>query len=89
MQMEKVLDPSATPSARLLEAMAERETSFFEFARDLSRGYRTYFLELPPIAPELLARLERETEESHRRQREIEAADDIPFEEFVRRYYAG
>ncbi len=88
LQMEKVLDPTATPSARLLDAMAGQESSFFDFARELSSGYRTYFLELPPIAPELLARFDQEVGESHRRQREMEAADDIPFEEFVRRYYA-
>ncbi len=89
LQTEKMLDPLTTPSARLLDAMGDRETSFFEFARDLSRGYRTYFLELPPIAPERLDRFEHEAAESHRRQREIEADDDITFEEFIRRYYAG
>jgi len=88
-QMEKVDDSSATPSARLLEAMGDRETSFFEFARDLSRQYREYFLELPPIPRERLDSFEKETAESHLRQQEIEAADDISFDEFLSRYYAG
>jgi len=88
-QMEKMLDSSATPSARLLEAMGDRETSFFEFARDLSRQYRDYFLELPPIPRKRLESFEKEAAESHLRQQEIEAADDISFDEFLRRYYAG
>jgi glutamate--cysteine ligase len=89
LQMDKMLDSSATPSARLIEAMGERETSFFEFARDLSRRYRTYFLELPPMPPERLCSFQEEAEESHRRQEKIETADDITFDEFLRRYYAG
>ena len=89
LQAEKLADPSTTPSARLLAAMGERESSFFEFARDLSRGYRTYFLELPPIPAERMERFEQEVAESHRRQQEIESGDDIPFEEFLRRYFVG
>jgi len=89
LQTEKMLDPATTPSARLLGAMGDREVSFFEFARDLSRGYRTYFLELPPIPATRLQRFEREAVESLRAQQEIEESDDISFSEFVRRYYAG
>ena len=89
LQTEKILDQAATPSARLLEAMGSRETSFFEFARELSRGYRRYFLELPPIAPERLLSFDQEVAESHKKQQEMEVGDNIPFEEFVRRYYLG
>lgn len=88
-QMEKVLDPSATPSARLLHAMGQREASFFDFAHELSEGYRSYFLELPPIPAERLQVLEGETRASHARQKEIEVSDEVSFEEFLRAYYAG
>jgi len=89
LQREKLLDPAATPSARLLDAMREREASFFEFARDLSADYRTYFLQLPPIARERLRTFEDAVETSRRSQREIEETDDVSFEEFLRRYYAA
>jgi glutamate--cysteine ligase len=88
LQMEKLVDPSLTPSARLLDTMSEREVSFFEFARDLSEDYRSYFLQLPEIPEERLSRFETEVAASHERQREIEEADDIPFEEFLAKYYA-
>ncbi len=89
LQAEKILDSRATPSARLLGAMGEREVSFFEFARELSEDYRTYFLQLPQIPPERLRRFEDEVQASHRRQREIEASDDISFEDFLKKYYAA
>jgi glutamate--cysteine ligase len=88
LQMEKLADPSLTPSARLLDTMSEREVSFFEFALDLSDNYRSYFLQLPQIPAERLDRFETEVVASHQRQREIEEADDIPFEEFLGKYYA-
>ncbi|MGD8635433.1 MAG: glutamate--cysteine ligase, partial [Gammaproteobacteria bacterium] len=88
LQMEKLADPSLTPSARLLDTMSEREVSFFEFARDLSEDYRSYFLQLPQLPAERVGRFETEVVASHERQREIEEADDIPFEEFLGKYYA-
>ena len=79
LQAEKILDSRATPSARLLGAMGEREVSFFEFARE----------QVPQIPPERLRRFEDEVQASHRRQREIEASDDISFEDFLKKYYAA
>lgn len=88
-QLEKVLDPAQTPSAKVLEAMGDNELSFFDFAADLSRRYRDYFRNLPPIEPARLALLEREVADSLVRHREVEEADEISFEEFLARYYAG
>ncbi len=89
LQMAKIEDPERTPSARILATMAERESSFFEFAMDLSRSYRDYFRALPPIEPSRLQLFEAEVAASLRRQKDIETADEIPFEEFLQRYYAG
>jgi glutamate--cysteine ligase len=88
-QLGKILDPGQTPSARVLAAMGEKELSFFEFATDLSRRYRDYFRNLPAIEPARLALLEQEVADSLRRNREMEARDEIPFEEFLARYYEG
>ncbi|OOG22013.1 glutamate--cysteine ligase [Thioalkalivibrio denitrificans] len=86
-QRDKVLDPSLTPSARMLAEMAERREGFYEFARRLSRGHQQYFRDLV-LAPGRETLFEAEARASMERQREIEAADDCSFEEYLRRYFA-
>jgi glutamate--cysteine ligase len=88
-QLAKVLDSAETPSARVLAAMADRELSFFEFAADLSRRYRDYFRNLPPIEPARRELFEQEAADSLSRYREIEDSEEMPFEEFLERYYSG
>lgn len=89
LQLAKVDDPGRTPSAQILETMAQRESSFFEFAMDLSERYRDYFRALPPIEPSRLRLFEDEVTSSIQRQKDMEATDSMAFEEFLRRYYAG
>jgi len=86
-QHEKVADPDATPSARMLAEMRERGEGFAQLARRLTEQHRDYFrgLELDPERAAWLAHL---TQTSLERQRAIEAADDIDFDEFLRRYFA-
>lgn len=89
LQHEKILDPGLTPSARILKDMRTSGESFFEFATRLSRGHREYFLQLPELKGERAAQFEREVIESLDRQRAIEQADNISFEEFLARYFAS
>jgi glutamate--cysteine ligase len=86
-QRAKVLDPGLTPSARMLAEMRERGEGFAGFARRLTEQHREAFLAAPP-KPESAAWLEDLTATSLDRQRAIEAADDIDFDEFLRRYFA-
>ncbi|MGB5831087.1 MAG: glutamate--cysteine ligase [Thiohalocapsa sp.] len=86
-QFEKVADPDATPSARMLGEMRDRGEGFAEFARRLTDAHRDYFrgLELDPDREAWLASV---AQASIKRQQEVEAADDFDFDEFLRRYFA-
>ncbi len=86
-QQAKVRDPELTPSARMLAEMRERGEGFAVLARRLSEQHRDYFQSLS-LAPERAAWLSGLAQGSLERQRQIEAADDIDFDEFLRRYFA-
>ncbi len=85
MQVEKIQHPDATPSARILETMRERGESFFDFSQRRSCEHRQ-FLRSQTLDPERLAMFERLTSESIARQSEIEAADDLSFDDFLKAY---
>jgi glutamate--cysteine ligase len=79
-------DSARTPSARVLEAMAERhENSYVKFALAQSIANRATVLALP-LAPEVAERFAQMATASLARQREIEAADTLPFETFRQNY---
>jgi glutamate--cysteine ligase len=84
-QQAKVADPELTPSARMLAAMREHDEGFAGFARRLSEQHRHWFRK-QPLDSGRNAWLEALAARSHRRQARIEAADDIDFDEFMRRY---
>lgn len=86
-QRAKVLDPELTPSARMLAEMRDRGEGFAEFARRLTEQHRETFRAGPPT-PERDAWLADLTATSLDRQRAIEAADAMDFDEFLRRYFA-
>lgn len=85
-QRDKISNPALTPSARIVEEMRTTEESFFDFARRMSQGHRNYFHDLA-IAPEIEKKFRAEAVKSAERQAEIEKADDISFDEYLRRYY--
>jgi glutamate--cysteine ligase len=81
-------DPSATPSARVLQAMArEHDNSYVSFVLAQSRAHREAILKLP-LADEVAARYARLAEESVAEQRQIEASETIPFEAYRQLYLA-
>ncbi len=88
MQSDLVANPDATPSARLLNELHERQCSFFEFALDCAVGHQQYFASLAPLAPEQLQLFEREARESLERQDDIEASDTLEFDEYLANYFA-
>jgi glutamate--cysteine ligase len=82
----RLADPEATPSARVLHAMARNHgDSFARFVLIQSTLHKGALksLELAPGVRERFARL---AEESHARQREYEAADTVDFETFRQQY---
>ena len=63
--------------------------SFAQFALRMSRVHKAYFLDLYPPNEQRLAEFSAEAEESLRRQAAIEAADDMTFDQFLAKYFAG
>lgn len=79
-------DPSRLPSARVLEQMAERHAnSYVQFGLAQSLAHRPYFAGLA-LDPAVEARYAQLAETSLARQREIEAADKLPFETYRQQY---
>ncbi len=86
-QVEKVRQPDATPSARMLREMRQRGEGFYAFARRLSESHCRYFMarELEADTRELL---DRTAADSLRQQAEQEAAEEGDFETFLQDYFA-
>jgi glutamate--cysteine ligase len=79
-------DPSTTLSARMLgEMQAQHNNSYFGFIMARSQQYRLEMLE-QPMTDLMSARFSRMAADSIIKQREIEAADNVPFELFRRQY---
>jgi glutamate--cysteine ligase len=85
-QREKVRDPDATPSARMLAEMRANGEGFFAFARRVSAAHRDA-LKGRTLSAEREALFRDLAAESLCRQREIEAADDLDFDTFLQRYF--
>ena len=86
-QMEAVKDTDRMPSSRILHEMHKSGETFFHFAMRMSNQHRRYFGELKanPKTTEYFKDLSRQSLE---RQKEVEAADEISFSEFLQRYFA-
>jgi len=81
-------DPASTPSARVLQAMAqEHNNSYVHFVLAQSRAHRDAIMKLP-LSDEVAKRYALEAEESIVEQRRIEGADTLPFETYRQLYLA-
>jgi glutamate--cysteine ligase len=81
-------DPESLASARVLhEAEHNHGKSFPGFALTQSLRHRSALLELP-LAANVEARFARLAKESVAAQRELEAADTVPFETYRQQYLA-
>lgn len=87
-QVEAVNSPELLPSARLVDTLRDTGEPFHNYTMALSARHREHFAASPP-GPELTARFDALAEESHEAQRRIEAADEEPFEDYVRAYLEG
>lgn len=85
-QREKLADSSLTPSERVLDDMRAQDKSFFQFSKMLAQQHADYFLHRP-LEGEQLQYFTAESERSLLGQKDIEAADTLNFDEYLRQYY--
>lgn len=88
-QAAKVEDPDQTPSAMILATMRERGEPFFTFGMRMSRQHRDRFLAAGPAEGPVLEILRGQVAYSIEKQKKIEAADRISFEEYLEHYFKG
>ncbi len=87
LQKEKVIYSNLTPSAQMLKEMSTNKESFAGFALRKSKEHAEYF-RTSPLPNEKMIWFQKNAQESLEVQRNIEASDNIGFEEFLRRYFA-
>jgi glutamate--cysteine ligase len=87
LQCEAIDDPDRTPSAIMLAEMRNNKEGFHEFAKRLSQQHEQYFKAMSLNAEKRLFFSEL-AKNSIGKQIEIEQADDISFDEYLRRYFA-
>jgi glutamate--cysteine ligase len=87
-QVEVLRDPALTPSARVLVEMQRKHNgSYTDFVREISGKHRATLVakDFPASDEERFARLAADSVEE---QKQIEAADTLPFEEYRKKYLA-
>jgi glutamate--cysteine ligase len=87
-ERNKVADPGLTPSARVLQALQQRQESFRSFALRLSREHAQHFRG-QPLSAEQQQAFEALARSSLEQQKQIERSDDLDFDSFVAAYQAG
>ncbi len=80
-------DADETPSARIVEELRSNDDGFFHFALQMARRHRDYFASIAPLNKHILSEFGDEAADSHRRQRDIEAADVINLDEYLLQYF--
>ena len=86
-QAAKIQDPALTPSAMMLADMERDGLSFCEFSMAVSKRHADT-LTSEPLGKEVCELMETTAAESLVRQREVEAADKMSFDEFLRDWNA-
>lgn len=87
-QRELVTHSECTPSARVLEDMMANHESFFDFAQRKSQEHRDYFMKRK-LSTEQIERFRHESAESLKQQKKVENNDELDFDTFLERYFAG
>ena len=88
-QLELVNDPETTPSARILKDLKDTGSGFFHYALAAAESHKNYFTEIVQPEPSRTQALEDEVARSLKAQLEIEASDDVDFDEYLRRWFNG
>ncbi|HAV68471.1 MAG TPA: glutamate--cysteine ligase, partial [Alcanivorax sp.] len=88
LQREKLLEPDATPSGRILDKLESRQQSFFGFAMNQALAHRDHFRSRP-LDTNLEAEWRRLAEDSLAEQQAAEAEAEMPFEAYLEAYFRG
>ena len=86
-QVDKVLNPEHTPSARSLTKMSEDQVPFFRFVMNQALEIKQSFVD-HPLTEADMASMQREAEESIAAQRQAEREDTRSFPDFLSEYLA-
>jgi glutamate--cysteine ligase len=71
----------------MLAEMRANKISFFGFAMDMSQRHKAYFSE-QPMTDAQVRYFEDATQQSIARQQEIEVADELSFDDYLKKYFA-
>ena len=86
-QREKVENSETLPSARVLAEMRARGESFYAFGLRVSQDHGRYFKGLP-LGEDRLRVFREAATESLRKQKALEEADTVSFDEYLQDYFA-
>ena len=89
MMQHLVDDPSATPSAQLLDELVSAQCSFFEYALSVAQSHRDYFASITPLSAARREEFEKEALRSITQQQSIEASDEISLDEYLANYFSS
>lgn len=84
-QVEKVRDPESSPSAQVLRAMADAGEGHVGWQLAMAREHQRQSRE-QPLEPATLSMMREKAARSLAEQAELEAAEQLPFSEFLARY---
>lgn len=87
-QTAKVNNPALTPSGKILAEMQAKRLSFFQFSMQQSLSHKA-FLQNNGLGAKAEADMRSTAAESVARQREIEAADSLGFDDFLAQWNAN
>jgi glutamate--cysteine ligase len=87
-QLEVVEDAERTPSARMLAELRARGQSLFQYGLEQAVNVTEYFRSLAPELNRNRERLVQAARDSLAAQAELEATDDVSFDEYLARYMA-
>ena len=85
-QEEKLIDPSLTPSAQLLQVLKSEEISYLDWMTKVSKQYSDAFAS-KPMEQERLDYFAEIAEESKLDQERIESSDEVGFDQFLANYF--
>jgi len=85
-QIASVFDPELTPSARMLAEMRENDEGFFHHAQRMSKHHYHYY-KTHALSESKIQFFEDAAKDSLEKQHQIEAEDNISFDEFLQNYF--
>ena len=81
-------NPALTPSAQLINDIHHTGDTYFRRALKQAQQHRDYFMD-SPVDPTIEEQLQHQAVASLEKQRQIEQADKVSFDEFLTSYYRG